>query len=184
MLFSVQKRSRTLPQGIEGEIYAIRFGTGRRKDLNNTVRQICNSRYIETADVALARLSTDSITPGLIEEVGEISGIRELVFSDIGKTVVKRGRTTIKTRGMVDAVNCVIHVEGDTIRRNSFRLKAMDEKGYSDGGDSGSPVVLMDTNELVGIHFAGLGKPYHMYGWASDIVRTFSAFNVELLDNK
>ena len=77
----------------------------------------------------------------------QISGIESSL--SIGKTVHKVGRTTGWTQARIDQLNS--NVLGTL---GSYST----DKGYSKGGDSGSPVFISARGnrvELVGIHFAG-----------------------------
>lgn len=73
----------------------------------------------------------------------------------------KNGRTTGHTIGIVEDVSTTISVDygvGMGMFEDQIMVKGLGSP-FSDGGDSGSSVILKDTNKIIGLLFAGINKP-------------------------
>ena len=106
-------------------------------------------------DAAVARVLTEDFVDLEIPNIGEIQGFRDL---DLGDRVIKTGRTTETTRGMVEAVSATSRVDYGTGKgiaqfADQFVIRA-DNGDFSQGGDSGSAVVDED-GFIGGLLFAG-----------------------------
>lgn len=83
--------------------------------------------------------------------LGTITGKRE---AQIGETVQKVGRTTGKTLGKVISTSWTGNVEYSRGRATFTDCILIEGRGFSAGGDSGSPILSLN-NEYLGALFAG-----------------------------
>jgi hypothetical protein len=75
----------------------------------------------------------------------------------LGKQVIKLGRTTGETRGIINPADSYIHFPGTSYEQFSKEMVVVGtDNTFSAEGDSGSFVVLGRTGELVGILWGGL----------------------------
>ena len=109
-------------------------------------------------DAALARpLDNDGIRfSDEILNIGRIEGVKP---PSVGMRVRKMGRTTGLTTGDIRVVNAVVDVGYNTPqgRRTARFTNQVMASGMSQGGDSGSLVVDADSQQAVGLLFAGSG---------------------------
>ncbi|MDI6886994.1 MAG: hypothetical protein QMD22_11800 [archaeon] len=111
------------------------------------------NRGINRVDAAIARpMNPADITSNIID-IGVPTGI---VKANIGMPVIKSGRTTGVTRGLVTITDATIDVEysGGRIARFENQIIAT-TPGFSSGGDSGSIVLEDRTRRVCGLLFAG-----------------------------
>ena len=111
-----------------------------------------------------------------VEDVGAVKGSRTLTVDDLlaeDMVVVKRGRTTLKTRGIVIDVDKHGDVgrNGVTFRHYEHNIHVLPLppfRRFSNGGDSGS-VYLDRQNRVVGLHATGIdnGLDDHPTGTAA-----------------
>jgi len=115
------------------------------------------SEYSNTVDAAIARVINAADVTSKIRLLGvSPAGISKNVKR--GMKVVKVGRTTDKTCGLVSDVNFYTEMSfkapgSSTKRRVGFKDQVLCTR-YTAKGDSGA-AVLNDRNEVVGLHFAG-----------------------------
>ncbi|ADU61638.1 MAG: S1 family peptidase [Pseudodesulfovibrio sp.] len=96
-------------------------------------------------DAALATVEEDMITPVRPYVPGFLPA-KDIV---IGMAVLKNGRTTELTTGVVVADKVTVEIGG-------YRMVDQVTATYGcAGGDSGSLVLVRDNNKAVGLHFAG-----------------------------
>lgn len=106
-------------------------------------------------DAAVAQVLLEEWVELEIPNIGEIQGFRDL---DLGDRVIKTGRTTETTRGMVETIEAMSQVsygpgKGIATFRDQFVIRA-DSGDFSQGGDSGS-VVVDEDGFVGGLLFAG-----------------------------
>jgi hypothetical protein len=93
-----------------------------------------------------------------IKGLGELAGLG-CAFVDDGTEVAKLGRTTELRRGNVTAFeldNVVVRYDlGDLRFDNQIEIEGAGTESFSDGGDSGSVIVVADTREAIALLFAG-----------------------------
>jgi hypothetical protein len=93
--------------------------------------------------------------PGVMG-LGEVEGARDL---KLGEKVVKRGRTTSLTKGIVTAVGVTVDVGGYqgiyTCRFVDQITIEADENSFSEAGDSGSAILTEQPLQFVALLFAG-----------------------------
>ncbi len=120
--------------------------------------------YVTVEDGALVDVAARSVAPEQesteyykLDDSWPTSIRREDYRSLKGKTVTKTGRTTGVTHGDVKGTSATVRVNyGDA---GTIKLRDQCLTGpMSKGGDSGSPVFLDSTGELVGLLFAGSSR--------------------------
>lgn len=102
-------------------------------------------------DAALAKPFNDSDVLDEIIDIGVITGTKEV---QLGMSVRKRGRTTDLTDGMVLTVGTTVDVSYGYGKTARFEEQIV-AGPMSAGGDSGSLVVDSDSQNAVGLLFAG-----------------------------
>jgi hypothetical protein len=109
-----------------------------------------------TIDAAAARPLDASMFSNEIRHIGRITGTRP---PTLGMVVRKTGRTTDYTEGTITVVNAVVDVGYTTAagRKTARFTGQVMTTGMSAGGDSGSLVVAKDSQDAVGLLFAGSG---------------------------
>ncbi|HLV00510.1 MAG TPA: hypothetical protein VKZ59_04545 [Acidobacteriota bacterium] len=116
----------------------------------------------------------------------------QLAFPSPGMEVIKSGRTTDVTTGVVDAVNVTVLVNyGADCGTARFVGQTIITPGtFSDSGDSGSVILDQETNAPVALLFAGgpfstIASPIHfvylLFGVAPDGTAPDSSFSAEEL---
>ncbi|MFH5797616.1 hypothetical protein [Haladaptatus sp. CMAA 1911] len=139
--------------------------------------------YVTVEDGALVDAAARSVDPERespeyykLDDSWPTSVRREDYRSLKGQTVTKSGRTTGVTQGDVKATGASVRVNyGDA---GTIKLRDQLIAGpMSKGGDSGSPVFLDSTGELVGLLFAGSSRQTIF----SKIAAVESELGVELL---
>ncbi|UCC54123.1 MAG: hypothetical protein JSV68_09145, partial [Anaerolineaceae bacterium] len=96
--------------------------------------------------------------------------------------VVKSGRRTAITRGLVTAVDGTIKINYrgvDRLIRNVVSIEPRNLGQVSAGGDSGSIWIQENTMNAVGLHFAGSDRPERAL--AIDMQPVLDALNVDLV---
>ncbi len=139
--------------------------------------------YVTVEDGALVDVAARSVDPEQespeyykLDDSWPTSVRREDYRSLKGQTVTKSGRTTGVTQGDVKATGASVRVnygEAGTITLRDQLIAGP----MSKGGDSGSPVFLDSTGELVGLLFAGSARQTIF----SKIAAVESELGVELL---
>ncbi len=150
-------------------------------DKGNSIGKVCFDKDFKDTDAALA-LVDDTVECGAnyVQDLGKIGGITDVGFSDIGRRVMKRGRTTLLTEGTIEQVNVRVWLASGAVRTNCVGVRSDSQKRFSKPGDSGSPVVIKDGKTLAGIHFASDGKAGGM-AYFCKITNVFRNLNVELI---
>ena len=103
------------------------------------------------ADAAVARPLNDA---DVLDEILEIGAVSDTVEAALGMGVRKSGRTTELTTGEVDVVDSTVTVSYGLGRTAIFEGQIVSGP-MSQGGDSGSLVVAGDSQQAVGLLFAG-----------------------------
>lgn len=110
-----------------------------------------NPQAVNLVDAAVARPLVDGDVLDEILNIGEISGTTEGV---LGMQIRKSGRTTGYTTGVITTVEATVSVNYGSGRVATFENQLISGP-MSEGGDSGSLIVALDTQEAVGLLFAG-----------------------------
>jgi len=143
----------TQPGGTDGGVAADAIATLTRSMLN------------ANGDAAVAKLLGNRATDPAIRELGVIpTRIRD---PKLRETVVKSGRTTGVTKGLVEGVEGMyypIYRTRDQVGIKGFFIVPLepgnvDNVELSSNGDSGSLWLAEGTDEVVGLHFAGDRDP-------------------------
>lgn len=107
-------------------------------------------------DAAIAMSSTELLTNSTPTDGGYGTPSSTIVrFARPGLEVMKYGRTTELTVGVVDSVHASVAVGYSTGTARFVRQIIVTPGGFSAGGDSGSLVVTSDGSNPVGLLFAG-----------------------------
>ncbi len=121
----------------------------------NIIGMVSEARDFPNSDAALALVNAeDDVALNVFEEIGNVTEIKDITYEDLGKRVVKRGRTTGLTEGTLESCSTTVIVSG-IYRYDCAVVRADAGKLFSNSGDSGSPVVMKDETRLIGLHFAG-----------------------------
>ena len=112
-------------------------------------------------------------------DLGRVAGAGE---PDLGVRVVKSGRTTAITHGVVTGIDGTAKIRYGPIDRLIRRVVTIDpvpgSSVVSDGGDSGSLWLDAATRACVALHFAGSNLPERALGM--DIAPVLEALGVDL----
>ncbi|MTI82095.1 MAG: hypothetical protein FH758_14740 [Firmicutes bacterium] len=117
---------------------------------NYTIKVLKQMRKNNTVDCALARPDRADLIDNEIIGLGRVNGTTDL---RPGMPVVKSGRTSGITRGVVTTIGTTLKVEMDGNETVTFNDQVTTDLS-SEGGDSGS-LVLTPDNQAVGLLFAG-----------------------------
>ena len=100
-------------------------------------------------------LQASMFTPS-IQQIGQPTGTMP---TSLGMRVRKYGRTTQYTEGVVTLINATVDVSYNTLagKRTARFVGQVMTSGMSQGGDSGSLIVDMNSQNAVGLLFAGSG---------------------------
>jgi hypothetical protein len=102
-------------------------------------------------DAAVARPDDDGAVLDEILEIGEVNGTVE---AELGMAVRKSGRTTGFTTGTITVLHTTVEVNYGEGRVAQFEDQII-STAMSQGGDSGSLLVVGGTQQAVGLLFAG-----------------------------
>lgn len=121
---------------------------------NSSTVQAQQAIPTNSIDAALAKPNSPAMFSNEIRSIGAVTGVRN---GGLGMQVRKSGRTTDFTTGTITLVNATIDVGYSTIngtRTARFTGQTM-TTAMSQGGDSGSLVVAADSQDAIGLLFAG-----------------------------
>jgi hypothetical protein len=110
-----------------------------------------NPEAANRVDAAVARPVSDGDVWDEILEIGEVSGTVE---AELGMAVRKSGRTTGFTTGTITILHTTVEVNYGEGRVAQFEDQII-STAMSQGGDSGSLLVAVDSQQAVGLLFAG-----------------------------
>lgn len=107
-------------------------------------------------DAALALPTGAATFSPAIQDIGTVTGT---IPVSLGMAVRKYGRTTQFTQGTVTLINATVDVSYNTLtgKRTARFVGQVMTTGMSQGGDSGSLVVDSNSQNAVGLLFAGSG---------------------------
>ncbi len=148
-----------IPINITGAPSDCPVATGTANFLNSIARLFGSSVQLQAidqqatenlVDAAIARPINPDDVKNEILEIGTIQGAIE---GELGMAIKKSGRTTGFTTGEIQQVDVAVNVQYGEGQIAQFTDQLM-AGAMSQGGDSGS-AVLDDSNNLVGLLFAG-----------------------------
>jgi endonuclease G len=148
------------------------------------------------ADI-VAKLTRDAMSSGLDAAVAELTGGRRLIndqfelgpvkgvgWAELGMKVVKSGRRTAITYGLVTAVDGTLKMSYNGVDRLIRSVVTIEprpgRREASAGGDSGSIWLEESTMRAVGLHFAGSDDPERAL--AMDMQPVLDALHVNMID--
>ena len=137
--------------------------------------------YLNRVDCAVA-LPLDKRLGDLTSEIKGLFIPRGIIKPVRGMEVIKVGRTTGKTKGVITDVHFrVITDEYPGYSHVGF-LDQVFCKRYSNGGDSGALIIDAATEKAVGLHFAGFPDKHGVKGSVfNPISEVLKALGVKLL---
>jgi hypothetical protein len=144
----------------------------------HTVAGLTRDAMAMNLDAAVATLTGNR---GIVNDqlgLGSITGVRSATQ---GLRVVKSGRTSGITHGVVTGLSGVAQISYSGIPRTIRHVIAIDPLmggEVSRPGDSGSAWLAADDRQAVGLHFAGGDAPER--GLAIDMATVLAALDVEL----
>lgn len=109
---------------------------------------------VNQVDAALAEIDPD-LYPHLKMDIYKASTPHSIAAAKRGMKIAKSGRTTGKTTGEVIDVNFRFSIKYPGVGGKVGFIDQVLCTRYTDGGDSGSIVVDVDSGKIVGLHFAG-----------------------------
>lgn len=130
--------------------------------IGNALARVLGSRHtlavmqvdpsaVNLVDAALARPLDDGDIRDDILGIGVVSGTLE---AELGMAVRKSGRTTGLTTGTVTVLDATVEISYGTAQTARFEHQIV-TSAMSQGGDSGSLLVAADSQQAVGLLFAG-----------------------------
>src|SRR5262245_6593796 len=164
------------PAGLR--IYQPGYGDGG--DSRSTIARLKRHAMEQNIDAAVAELIGQRPTINDQLGIGSVSGVEAPA---LGMRVIKSGRTSEVTRGIITGVGGVSTIQygrfPHQIRHIVHIAQTADGDEVSAGGDSGSWWLEESTRRAVGLHFAGSDDPE--YGLALDMPQVLIALKVELM---
>ena len=148
-----------IPINITGAPSDCPVATGTANFLNSIARLFGSSVQLQAIDQQATENLVDAaiarpINPDDVKnEILEIGTIQGAVEGELGMAIKKSGRTTGFTTGEIQQVDVSVNVQYGEGQIAQFTDQLM-AGAMSQGGDSGS-AVLDDSNNLVGLLFAG-----------------------------
>ena len=148
-----------IPINITGAPSDCPVATGTANFLNSIARLFGSSVQLQAIDQQATENLVDAAIAGPINpddvknEILEIGTIQGAVEGELGMAIKKSGRTTGFTTGEIQQVDVSVNVQYGEGQIAQFTDQLM-AGAMSQGGDSGS-AVLDDSNNLVGLLFAG-----------------------------
>lgn len=143
----------------------------------------------------IGELSRHAMSANLDAAVANLTGAREIInqqleigavdgtaWAEPGMEVIKSGRTTGITRGIVSGVEGIFKGYYNGVPRrihNVMHILPRNGSEVSSGGDSGAFWLEEETRRAIGLHFAGQNHPEKAL--AMDMSPVLDALNVELL---
>ena len=110
-------------------------------------------KFLNRVDCALCEI--DAARLGDLDlSIFGVKGLPKTVKAKRDMVVMKRGRTTDETEGVVEDVNFRVVIGYDGVGEVGFLDQVLCSR-YSKPGDSGSIVVDKASKSIVGLHFAG-----------------------------
>ncbi len=128
-----------------GNLVATLLGSSQR------VTTVTQQEAVNYIDAAVARPSNDGDVLDEILDIGTVNGVADGM---LGMEVRKSGRTTGYTEGQINLIDATVNVSYGVGRTARFDGQ-MVAGPMSQGGDSGSLVVDKNSNQAVGLLFAG-----------------------------
>ena len=109
--------------------------------------------FVNEVDAALAEVRKERLA-GVKYAVSKAKVPFGVAVPQRDMVVTKRGRTTGVTKGKIIDTDFRFALNYDGVGKIGFTRQVLCER-YTDGGDSGSLVIDVETGKVVGLHFAG-----------------------------
>jgi len=115
--------------------------------------RVVDSQFTASVDAAIATMNNGVKFSHEVMLIGAIRGTTAAALADV---VVKHGRTTQLTRGVVTSITFPVNRNDNNNFTNQIRVAPIPPfTDMSNGGDSGSVYVKASTNQIIGLHHAG-----------------------------
>jgi hypothetical protein len=162
------------PAGLR--IYQPGYGDGG--DSRSTIARLKRHAMEQYIDAAVAELNDQRPTINDQLGIGSVSGVETPA---LGMRVIKSGRTSAVTRGIITGIGGVSTIQYGRFPhqiRHIVHIATADGDEVSAGGDSGSWWLEESTRRAIGLHFAGSNNPE--YGLALEMAQVLQALKVDL----
>ncbi len=147
---------------------------------SQVVAEYSNDAMADNIDAAIAKINGNR---KLINEqlgIGKVTGVTS---PKLGMVVVKSGRTSKVTKGIITGIHgqrIVRYDRYDRIVKHIIHIAPLESGGtVSSPGDSGSWWLEESTKKAVALHFAGSNLPE--FGLAISMPQVLKALNVEIV---
>lgn len=145
----------------------------------DSIASLYRDAMTKNLDAAVATLDGNRLLINNQFKLGPITGVKQ---PDLGMQVIKSGRTTGITYGIIAAVEGLTRLRYASLYRiieHVFTIEPHSpEETVSGPGDSGSVWLEESSNKAVGLHFAGSDSPERAL--AMEIQPVLDALNVEM----
>jgi hypothetical protein len=112
-------------------------------------------KFLNHVDCALCEIDAARLDDLDLSIFGiKLGGLPKTVKAQRNMVVIKRGRTTGETQGVVEDVNFRVVIDYPDVGEVGFLEQVLCSR-YTKPGDSGSIVVDKKSKAIVGLHFAG-----------------------------
>ncbi|MCL5996815.1 MAG: S1 family peptidase [Chloroflexi bacterium] len=146
----------------------------------NTIAFLERDGMNQGIDAAVARLNSARAWVNDELEIGDVADVAEPA---IGMHVIKSGRASAVTEGVIDGLYGEYPIDYGGLSRKIKHVchivPATNKREVSRGGDSGSWWLDRDTHQAVALHFAGANDPESAL--AMDMRHVFEALGVTLI---
>jgi endonuclease G, mitochondrial len=154
---------------------------GRGDGGRQTVATFVRHGMARGVDAAVARLNDSRIPTTEQFQIGDVTGVVE---PQLGQGLIKSGRASGVTRGLVTAIEGVVKLRygasGERLIRHVCHIVPLTPGSQvSAPGDSGSFWLDADSHAAVGLHFAGADRPE--YALAINMAQVEAALGVDVV---
>lgn len=115
--------------------------------------RVIDAQFSTAVDAAIATINNGVRFSHEVMLIGAVRGTTAAALNDV---VVKHGRTTQLTRGIITSITFPVSRKDNQNFTNQIRVAPIPPfTDMSDGGDSGSVYVKASTSQVIGLHHAG-----------------------------
>jgi hypothetical protein len=137
--------------------------------------RVIDSQFTSSVDAAIATMNNGVRFSHEIMLIGAVRGTAAAALTNV---VVKHGRTTGFTRGVVTSITFPVNRSDGQNFTNQIRVAPIPPfTDMSNGGDSGSVYVNANTSQVIGLHHAGDSPGPAAYG--NQIGPVLSLMNID-----
>lgn len=137
--------------------------------------RVVDAQITSSVDAAIATMNNGV---RFSNEIMLIGAVRGTAAAALGNVVVKHGRTTKLTRGVVTSITFPVNRNDGNNLTNQIRVAPVPPfTDMSEGGDSGSIYVNANTSQIIGLHHAGDAPGPAAFG--NQIAPVLSLMNID-----